>query len=234
MFYEVPPNSARVWCTIQWLTDTPPAAPPFSHIRGANKCAPSFVVPSQDRWKRTRFGLKSSIWRRLNEHRSHLSVWMCPRISAVKACLFHFIAKRNGMSLQSLFYKSKHTVSVGVGALLSGSEQQLRPSSAVSPSGLLRRCFGRTGFRAFGGSSAGSFCSFTAEVTLDEPAGMIRPVLGGEAYCACRMSAAAFHCLQQFGSCSSELDPHNHPRVVFRPAQWVQFKEDVVTSSTCK
>lgn len=47
------------------------------------------------------------------------------------------------------------------------------------------------------------------------------------------MSSPAFQCLQQFVSCSLELDPYKHPWVVIRHAQWVQLKLDVITSPTC-
>lgn len=40
--------------------------PPFSHIRVANKCWQSFVVPSQNKLKRIHFGFKSQIWKLLN------------------------------------------------------------------------------------------------------------------------------------------------------------------------
>lgn len=73
-------------------------------------------------------------------------------------------------------------------------------SLSPSPSRRLRRCLGWT-FHAV------SDCYFIAEVTVDAPVEMISLVFWGESHHLCRMSNIAFCCLQDFGYCSSELDP---------------------------
>lgn len=117
-------------------------------------------------------------------------VGFCFIINALKCLFFHLI--------EELYLI--HT--------LSGSKPKLW-SLSPTPSGLLRRSLGWT-LHAFSG------CSFIAEVTVDTPVEMISLVFWGEAHHLCRMSSTAFCCLQQFGSCSSELDPYKHPGVVLR------------------